>query len=60
MACAHDGFHGIRSTYDHVRGVLVFFWSCERCGARLRELHREAYRPRFDPRGNDRLGAPLR
>jgi hypothetical protein len=60
MVCAHDGFHGIRSSYDQRHGVLVFFWSCERCGARLRELHREEYRPRFDPRGNDRHVAPLR
>jgi hypothetical protein len=36
----------------------VFFWTCERCGVRLRELHREEYRPRFDPTGGDRrLGA---
>jgi hypothetical protein len=58
MDCAHKGFHGIRSTYDHQRGLLVFFWTCERCGVRLRELHREEYRPRFDPTGGDRqLGA---
>jgi hypothetical protein len=58
MDCAHKGFHGIRSTYDRQRGLLVFFWTCERCGVRLRELHREEYRPRFDPTGGDReLGA---
>ena len=54
MACTHDGFHEIHTSYDHRRGLLVFFWSCERCGARLRELHREEYRPRFDPRGYER------
>jgi hypothetical protein len=36
----------------------VFYWSCERCGVRLRDVHREPYRPRFDPRGNDRHVAP--
>jgi hypothetical protein len=60
MDCAHDGFHAIHSSYDRRRGLLVFFWRCERCGARLRELHREEYRPRFEPRGNDRHATPLR
>ena len=60
MDCAHEGFHGIRSSYDPRRGLLLFFWSCERCGTRLRELHREEYRPRFEPRGNDRHASPLR
>jgi hypothetical protein len=52
MDCNHDGFHGIHSAYDHASGVLVYFWTCERCGARLREARREEYRPTFDPRGN--------
>jgi len=54
MTCPHDGFHGIRSRYDQRRGVLVYFWTCERCGARLGEVRRQEYRPRFDPNGNDR------
>jgi hypothetical protein len=54
MPCAHDGFHGVRSRYDQRRGVLVYFWTCERCGVRLGEVRRQAYRPRFDPRGNER------
>jgi hypothetical protein len=53
MACSHDGFHGIRSRYDRRRGLLVYFWTCERCGTLIRELRREDYRPRFDPRGNE-------
>jgi hypothetical protein len=53
MACTHDGFHTIRTAYNHGRGVLVFHWTCERCGARLREARREPYRPAFDPRGNE-------
>jgi hypothetical protein len=53
MACLHKGFHEIRTAYDRRRGVLVFHWTCERCGARLHEARRESYRPSFDPRGND-------
>jgi hypothetical protein len=60
MGCTHDGFHEIHTSYDPRRGLLLFFWSCERCGARLRELHREEYRPRFDPRGNERHAASIR
>jgi hypothetical protein len=47
MACSHDGFHGICTSYDRKRGVLVYFWTCERCGARLHEARREEYRPSF-------------
>jgi hypothetical protein len=54
MACAHDGFHGIGSAYDRRRGVLVYFWTCDLCGKRLREARRVEYRPGFDPRGNER------
>jgi hypothetical protein len=58
MSCPHDGFHGIRTAYDRPSGVLVFFWTCERCGARLREARRDEYRPAYDPHGNDRFLAP--
>jgi hypothetical protein len=58
MTCAHDGFHAIRSTYDQPQGLLVYFWTCERCGERLGEAHREPYRPAFEPNGNIRLPAP--
>jgi hypothetical protein len=53
MECKHDQFHTVRSAYDPAEGVLVFFWSCERCGERLNEAAREPYRPQFDPHGND-------
>jgi hypothetical protein len=33
--------------------VLAFVWACERCGAVLREVRREAYRPHYEPHGND-------
>jgi hypothetical protein len=61
MSCPHDGYHTISTSYDRHRGLLVFHWSCERCGAPLREARREPYRPSFDPRGNDALmgGAPI-
>jgi hypothetical protein len=60
MDCSHNGFHGIRTAYDRRRGVLVYFWTCERCGERLEEARREKYRPAFDPRGNDRFLASTR
>ena len=52
MTCEHDGFHGIQSAYDRSSGVLVYFWVCEHCGARLHEARREKYRPTFNPTGN--------
>jgi hypothetical protein len=55
MRCRHDGFHEIHSAYDRQRAVMVFHWTCERCGARLEEVGREAYRPAYDPRGNERF-----
>jgi hypothetical protein len=55
MACAHDGFHAIRTTYDRRSGVLVYFWACERCDARLGDARREHYRPSYDPYGNERF-----
>lgn len=57
-ACTHEDFHAIRTSYDHERGLLLFNWSCERCGAVLSEARREQYRPSFDPRGNDPFLGP--
>jgi hypothetical protein len=51
MKCGHEGFHRIASSYDRDRGLLVYFWTCERCGRRLHEAARSHYRPHFDPRG---------
>ena len=53
--CPHDGFHGIQTSYDQNRGVLVYFWTCEHCGQQLKEARREEYRPAFDPHGNERF-----
>jgi hypothetical protein len=54
MRCSHQGFHEIRTAYDHRGGVLVYFWICEICGERLGEARRESYRPRYDQRGSQR------
>ena len=56
--CAHNGFHAIRTKYDRRSGVLVYFWSCERCDTRLGEARREPYRPAYDPAGNERFATP--
>ena len=55
IACAHDGFHAIGTNYDRRKCVLVYFWACERCGARLGDARREPYRPSYDPHGNERF-----
>ncbi|MBD0282202.1 MAG: hypothetical protein ICV69_08425 [Thermoleophilaceae bacterium] len=60
MTCRHEGFHGIRTNYDRAGEVLVFNWTCERCGATLGEVRRERYRPRFERRVNGRQGAVVR
>jgi hypothetical protein len=58
VKCGHNEYRSFESSYDHRRGVLVFFWRCERCGARLQEARRMSYHPQYDPGGNDRfLGA---
>jgi hypothetical protein len=55
MACKHDTFHSLRSSYDRGTGLLVYYWVCERCGVELQEARREPYRPQYDPHGNDRF-----
>lgn len=57
MNCVHDGYRTIRSEYDHGRALLVYFWTCERCGSRLGVARRDEYRPAYDPHGNDRFVA---
>jgi hypothetical protein len=54
VPCSHDGFHDISSSYDRLRGELVYFWVCERCGDVLEEANRAAYRPAYDPHGHER------
>jgi hypothetical protein len=50
MCCRHDGFHAILTVYDRTQGVLVYFWVCERCGARLGRAGSRKYRPSCDLR----------
>jgi hypothetical protein len=47
MQCAHQGFHTISSSYDRATRVLAFFRRCDDCGARVAEVGRIAYEPRF-------------
>jgi hypothetical protein len=54
MRCKHQGFHSITSSYDRRTRTLIYFRRCDECGARLAEVERLAYEPRFDPRGYDR------
>jgi hypothetical protein len=53
MSCSHQGFRSVDSSYDRRSGMLVFYWTCDRCGSRLNELTRQRYRPTFDPRGSE-------
>ena len=53
MPCSHRGFRDISSTYDLHRQVLVFFWSCERCGKHMGEAGRTRYQPRYEPTRRD-------
>ncbi len=53
MACGHDSYRTIESSYDRRRGLLVFYWRCEHCGTRLGEAGRVGYRPKFHPHGAD-------
>jgi hypothetical protein len=55
MECSHNEYRSIDSSYDHPRGMLVYFWRCERCGARLGEAQRVRYRPQYDPGGHKRF-----
>jgi hypothetical protein len=53
MECRHNGFRSVSSSYSGHAGLLVYYWVCDRCGARLDEIQRERYRPAYDPHGND-------
>jgi hypothetical protein len=51
--CTHDGFHSGAGRYDAVTQTLRYVVTCDACGAELREVTVERYRPVFDPHGND-------
>ena len=59
MNCSHDGYHAVRSEYDRSRGLLVYAWVCESCGARLKVVTEQPYRPHYDSNGNQRFFAEL-
>ena len=52
--CEHDGFHSglgkLSREFSSIRFVLV----CDDCGQEMREVQVEAYRPDFDPSGNEK------
>jgi hypothetical protein len=53
MNCSHDGFHSGRGRYSRDTGHLHYVVVCDECEQELSEIHRETYRPSFDPHGND-------
>ena len=55
MKCRHQGLHTFTSSYDRGAKILTYFSCCDDCGARLAEVSRVVYEPRFDPHGNDRF-----
>ena len=48
MACTHDQYRSVLTSYDRRGGTLVYFWRCDRCGARLGEHERVQYRPQYE------------
>jgi hypothetical protein len=50
VACTHDTYRSISTSYDRERRMLVYFWTCDQCGAYLKELRRREYEPRYEPR----------
>jgi hypothetical protein len=55
VECKHKGFHTITSSYDRKRRTLVYFRRCEECGARLDEVRRLSYEPRFVQHASERF-----
>lgn len=55
MKCEHQGFHTFTLSYDRGSRILTCFRLCDDCGARLNEVSRIAYEPRFDPGGHNRF-----
>jgi hypothetical protein len=53
MDCGHNTYRTIDSSYDHRRGLFVYYWRCEQCGERLGEAGRLSYRPNYRPRSTD-------
>lgn len=45
MLCAHDGNHSGSSVYDRQHEILHFILLCDDCGAVVRTVDRQPYRP---------------
>jgi hypothetical protein len=58
MTCSHGDIHDAVTLFDRNTGELVYTRVCGKCGQRLDVMLREAYRPSFDPHGNDRYLSP--
>ena len=48
MKCDHNQYRSVVTSYDRGRGILVYFWRCDRCGAHLGEHQRAPYRPLYE------------
>jgi hypothetical protein len=51
--CTHAGFHSTTARYASDRQEIRYVTVCDACAAEIREVHRDAYVPAYDPRGND-------
>jgi hypothetical protein len=56
MKCAHDQYRSVQACYDRGRGMLVYLWRCDRCGAHLGVHERVQYRPRYQTSSATALG----
>lgn len=54
MNCVHQELRTVSSRYDRERGLLIYFWVCDRCGRRLHEVGRLRYRPDYATFGSAR------
>jgi hypothetical protein len=52
--CEHDGFHSGEGKLSRDFGSIRFVLVCDQCGEEMREIHVEAYKPDFDPSGNEK------
>ena len=51
--CTHGGFHSGEGRYIAETQTLRYVVTCDSCGAELREVTVQEYRPEFDAHGND-------
>lgn len=52
-SCNHSGLHSPLGRYVRDAAEIRYTVVCDDCGAETGEVHRETYRPNFDPAGND-------